>query len=210
PKTTNSWTAKPDKGHAPDISKTHAVSTEARAMYNLGLAGLTFWSPDLNIFRELRWGRGRETPGEDPTLSSKYAVGYVRGLQKRDDGDKNLLKIGACFKHYTAYDLDSWKGNDRYHFNDKVTKQNMKDTFQPLFKSCVLDGNVVSVICSYNEVNGKSTCGDPKLLKGIIRGQWKLNGYISFDCDSLYVLLNYHHSEKTAEEVAMDAFNVGR
>lgn len=96
------------------------VSTEARAMYNVGLAGLTFWSPNINIFRDPRWGRGQETPGEDPLLSSKYATGYVKGLQQTDDGDLNKLKVAACCKHYTAYDVDNWKGVDRYHFNAVV------------------------------------------------------------------------------------------
>ncbi|KAL6311930.1 hypothetical protein AAG906_013203 [Vitis piasezkii] len=93
------------------------VSTEARAMYNVGLAGLTFWSPNVNIFRDPRWGRGQETPGEDPLLSSKYASGYVRDLQQSDDGSPDRLKVAACCKHYTAYDLDTWKGVDRFHFN---------------------------------------------------------------------------------------------
>ncbi|WJZ99988.1 hypothetical protein VitviT2T_018387 [Vitis vinifera] len=88
------------------------VSTEARAMYNVGLAGLTFWSPNVNIFQDPRWGRGQETPGEDPLLSSKYASGYVRGLQQSDDGSPDRLKVAACCKHYTAYDLDNWKGVD--------------------------------------------------------------------------------------------------
>lgn len=96
------------------------VSTEARAMYNVGLAGLTYWSPNINIFRDPRWGRGQETPGEDPLLSSKYGSGYVRGLQQNDDGDPNGLKVAACCKHYTAYDVDNWKGIDRFHFNAKV------------------------------------------------------------------------------------------
>jgi len=96
------------------------VSTEARAMYNVGLAGLTFWSPNINIFRDPRWGRGQETPGEDPLLSSKYGSCYVKGLQQRDDGDPDKLKVAACCKHYTAYDLDNWEGSDRYHFNAVV------------------------------------------------------------------------------------------
>jgi len=99
------------------------VSTEARAMYNLGVAGLTYWSPNVNIFRDPRWGRGQETPGEDPLLSSKYASAYVRGLQQTDDGDPNKLKVAACCKHYTAYDLDNWKGVDRFHFNAVVITQ---------------------------------------------------------------------------------------
>ncbi|KAJ4824864.1 Endo-1,4-beta-xylanase 2 [Turnera subulata] len=177
------------------------VSTEARAMYNVGLAGLTFWSPNVNIFRDPRWGRGQETPGEDPLLSSKYASGYVKGLQQRDD-DPDKLKVAACCKHYTAYDVDNWKGVDRYHFNAVVTQQDMDDTFQPPFKSCVIDGNVASVMCSYNQVNGKPTCADPDLLSGVIRGQWKLNGYIVSDCDSVDVLYNSQHYTKTPEEAA--------
>ncbi|XP_071715668.1 beta-xylosidase/alpha-L-arabinofuranosidase 2-like [Rutidosis leptorrhynchoides] len=185
------------------------VSTEARAMYNVGLAGLTYWSPNINIFRDPRWGRGQETPGEDPFLTSKYGAAYVQGLQESDDGDKDRLKVGACCKHYTAYDVDNWKGIDRYHFNAVVTKQDMDDTYQPPFKSCVLDGNVASVMCSYNQVNGKPTCGDQDLLTGVIRGEWKLNGYISSDCDSLDVMLNSQHWETTPEKVAADALNAG-
>lgn len=94
------------------------VSDEARAMYNGGMAGLTFWSPNVNIFRDPRWGRGQETPGEDPVLAGKYAASYIRGLQGTDGGDR--LKVAACCKHYTAYDLDNWSGVDRFHFNAKV------------------------------------------------------------------------------------------
>lgn len=185
------------------------VSTEARAMYNVGLAGLTFWSPNINIFRDPRWGRGQETPGEDPVLSSKYGAGYVRGLQQRDDGDKERLKVAACCKHYTAYDLDNWKGFQRYNFNAVVTKQDMDDTFQPPFKSCVLDGNVASVMCSYNQVNGKPTCGDPDLLAGVIRGQWNLNGYVVTDCDSLNEMFYTQKYTKTPEETAALSLNSG-
>lgn len=185
------------------------VSTEARAMYNVGLAGLTFWSPNINIFRDPRWGRGQETPGEDPLLSSKYGSGYVKGLQQRDDGNPDGLKVAACCKHYTAYDLDNWKGVDRYHFNAVVTKQDMDDTFQPPFKSCVVDGNVASVMCSYNKVNGIPTCADPDLLSGVIRGEWKLNGYIVTDCDSIDVFFNSQHYTKTPEEAAAKAILAG-
>ncbi|KAJ6963821.1 beta-xylosidase/alpha-L-arabinofuranosidase 2-like [Populus alba x Populus x berolinensis] len=185
------------------------VSTEARAMYNVGLAGLTFWSPNINIFRDPRWGRGQETPGEDPLLSSKYGSGYVKGLQQRDDGNTDGLKVAACCKHYTAYDLDNWKGVDRYHFNAVVTKQDLDDTFQPPFKSCVVDGNVASVMCSYNKVIGIPTCADPDLLSGVIRGQWKLNGYIVTDCDSIDVFYNSQHYTKTPEEAAAKAILAG-
>uniref|UniRef100_A0A2C9WG90 Fibronectin type III-like domain-containing protein n=2 Tax=Manihot esculenta TaxID=3983 RepID=A0A2C9WG90_MANES len=186
------------------------VSTEARAMHNVGLTGLTFWSPNVNIFRDPRWGRGQETPGEDPLLSSKYASSYVRGLQQRDDGDQNRLKVAACCKHYTAYDLDHWNGTDRTNFNAVVTRQDMEDTFQPPFRSCVLDGNVASIMCSYNQVNGKPTCADPNLLSGVIRGEWKLNGYIVSDCDSVYEFFNRQHYTKTTEEAAATAILAGQ
>ncbi|XP_062025533.1 beta-xylosidase/alpha-L-arabinofuranosidase 2-like [Rosa rugosa] len=185
------------------------VSTEARAMYNMGLAGLTFWAPNINIFRDPRWGRGQETPGEDPLLASNYSSGYVRGLQQTDSEDKNRLKVAACCKHYTAYDLDHWNGYDRYTFNAVVTKQDMDDTFQPPFRSCVLDGNAASVMCSYQQVNGKPTCADPDLLSGVIRGEWKLNGYIVTDCDSIEVYYDNQHYTKTPEEAAATAILAG-
>ncbi|KAL7119455.1 hypothetical protein ACP275_02G064500 [Erythranthe tilingii] len=186
-----------------------AVSTEARAMHNVGAAGLTFWSPNVNIFRDPRWGRGQETPGEDPLLSAQYGVAYVRALQQRDDGDSTRLKVAACCKHYTAYDLDHWKGFDRFTFDAQVSQQDLDDTYQPPFKSCVVDGNVASVMCSYNQVNGKPTCGNPELLNGVIRGQWKLNGYIVSDCDSVQVLFDDQHYTKTPEEAAALAVNSG-
>lgn len=185
------------------------VSNEARAMYNTGLAGLTYWSPNVNIFRDPRWGRGQETPGEDPLLSSKYGSAYVRGLQQTDDADPNKLKVAACCKHYTAYDVDNWKSVDRYHFNALVSQQDLDDTYQPPFKSCVVDGNVASVMCSYNQVNGKPTCADTDLLSGVIRGEWKLNGYIVTDCDSIDVLYNNQHYTKTPEEAAAQSILAG-
>ncbi|XP_074347903.1 beta-xylosidase/alpha-L-arabinofuranosidase 2-like [Apium graveolens] len=185
------------------------VSTEARAVYNVGLSGLTFWSTNVNIFRDPRWGRGQETPGEDPLLTSRYAISYVRGLQERDDGDKYRLKVSACCKHYTAYDLESWKGIDRFHFNALVTKQDMDDTYQPPFKSCVVDANVSSVMCSYNQVNGKPTCADPELLTGVICNQWNLNGYIVTDCNSIKVMFKSQHYTRTPEETAAIALKAG-
>lgn len=94
------------------------VSNEARAMYNGEMGGLTYWSPNVNILRDPRWGRGQETPGEDPVVAAVYAERYVRGLQGNEEGDR--LKVAACCKHYTAYDLDNWSGVDRFHFNAKV------------------------------------------------------------------------------------------
>ncbi|MBA0780399.1 hypothetical protein Gotri_004499 [Gossypium trilobum] len=182
------------------------VSDEARAMYNGGMAGLTYWSPNVNIFRDPRWGRGQETPGEDPVLAGKYAANYVRGLQS-PTGIR--LKVAACCKHYTAYDLDNWNGVDRYHFNARVSKQDLADTYDVPFKSCVVEGKVASVMCSYNQVNGKPTCADPDLLKGTIRGQWGLSGYIVSDCDSVGVMYDTQHFTATPEESAAAAIKAG-
>ncbi|KAG8475297.1 hypothetical protein CXB51_031914 [Gossypium anomalum] len=182
------------------------VSDEARAMYNGGSAGLTYWSPNVNIFRDPRWGRGQETPGEDPVLAGTYAAYYVKGLQG-NDGDR--LKVAACCKHFTAYDLDNWNGVDRFHFNAQVSKQDIEDTFDVPFKMCVQDGNVASVMCSYNEVNGVPTCADPNLLRNTVRGQWKLDGYIVSDCDSVGVFYNSQHYTTTPEQAAADAIKAG-
>ncbi|KAH1073918.1 hypothetical protein J1N35_026246 [Gossypium stocksii] len=182
------------------------VSDEARAMYNGGSAGLTYWSPNVNIFRDPRWGRGQETPGEDPVLAGTYAAYYVKGLQG-NDGDR--LKVAACCKHFTAYDLDNWNGVDRFHFNAQVSKQDIEDTFDVPFKMCVQDGNVASVMCSYNEVNGVPTCADPNLLRNTVRGQWKLDGYIVSDCDSVGVFYNTQHYTTTPEQAAADAIKAG-
>ncbi|XP_078439014.1 putative beta-D-xylosidase 2 [Wolffia australiana] len=190
-----------------DIGK--VVSDEARAMYNGGQAGLTFWSPNVNIFRDPRWGRGQETPGEDPLIAAAYASAYVRGLQQPYGYEENRLKLAACCKHYTAYDLDNWGGTDRFHFNARVTKQDLEDTFDVPFKSCVVEGKVASVMCSYNQVDGVPTCADRGLLLDTIRGEWGLNGYIVSDCDSVGVFFNAQHYTTTPEDAAADAIKAG-
>ncbi|KAF6172219.1 hypothetical protein GIB67_024841 [Kingdonia uniflora] len=175
-----------------------AVSNEARAMHNLGLAGLTFWSPTINVARDPRWGRIIETPGEDPFVVGRYAANYVRGLQDVEgylntkDPNSRPLKVGACCKHFAAYDVDNWKGIDRYHFDAKVTERDMVETFLLPFEMCVKEGDVASVMCSYNRVNGIPTCADPRLLNQTIREQWNLHGYIVADCDSIEVMVNGH------------------
>lgn len=121
-------------------------------MYNVGLAGLTYWSPNVNIFRDPRWGRGQETPGEDPLLSSKYGSSYVRGLQQSDDADPNKLKVAACCKHYTAYDVDNWKGVDRYHFNAVVITFFAYETTLRLTQLCSKCSklNKTDALCMYS------------------------------------------------------------
>ncbi|KAJ9705229.1 hypothetical protein PVL29_003340 [Vitis rotundifolia] len=181
-------------------------------MYNVGQAGLTYWSPNVNIFRDPRWGRGQETPGEDPLVVSRYAVNYVRGLQevgKEGNFAADRLKVSSCCKHYTAYDVDKWKGVDRFHFDAKVTLQDLEDTYQPPFKSCVEKGHVSSVMCSYNRVNGVPTCANPELLKGVIRDKWGLDGYIVSDCDSIMVYHERMHYTETPEAAVALALKAG-
>ncbi|KAK1390400.1 Beta-D-xylosidase 1 [Heracleum sosnowskyi] len=182
------------------------VSDEGRAMYNGGMAGLTFWSPNVNVFRDPRWGRGQETPGEDPMVAARYGASYVRGLQGNVG---NQLKVAACCKHYTAYDLDNWNGVDRFHFNARVSKQDLQDTYDVPFKACVTEGKVASVMCSYNQVNGVPTCADPNLLKNTIRGEWHLNGYIVSDCDSVGVLYETQHYTRTPEDAVAASIKAG-
>ncbi|KAG0498838.1 hypothetical protein HPP92_003529 [Vanilla planifolia] len=194
------------------------VSTEARAMYNVGHAGLTFWSPNVNVVRDPRWGRILETPGEDPFTVGVYAAAYVRGLQDVEgqeggsgvDPNARPLKVSSCCKHYAAYDLDNWIEEDRFHFDARVTEQDMAETFLRPFEMCVRDGDVSSVMCSYNRVNGIPACADPRLLNMTVRGEWDLHGYIVSDCDSLETMADGHHwLNDTKEDTVAQALNAG-
>lgn len=200
-----------------------AVSTEARAMYNAGQAGLTYWSPNINIFRDPRWGRGQETPGEDPLLSSEYAVAYVSGLQGQEyeaedsshsafsqrKNAQNALKVAACCKHFTAYDLEAWGGYTRYTFDALVTLQDLVDTYHPPFKSCVQDAQAMCVMCSYNRLNGIPTCADSNLLSQLVRQEWGLKGYITSDCDAVAVVYEYIGYASSPEDAVADCLNAG-
>uniref|UniRef100_A0ACD5ZZ54 Uncharacterized protein n=1 Tax=Avena sativa TaxID=4498 RepID=A0ACD5ZZ54_AVESA len=184
-----------------------AIGTEARALYNLGQAeGLTIWSPNVNIYRDPRWGRGQETPGEDPVTASKYAAAFVRGLQGTST---TTLQTSACCKHATADDLDDWKGAVRYRYDAKVTPQDLADTFNPPFRSCVVDGKATCVMCSYNSVNGVPTCADPDLLTKTIRGEWGMNGYVASDCDAVALIRGGHHYTPTDEDAVAAALKAG-
>ncbi|CAM6067746.1 unnamed protein product [Sphagnum tenellum] len=193
------------------------VSTEGRAIYNQGRSGLTYWSPNINIVRDPRWGRTQETPGEDPKLTSIYAVYFVKGLQEGhydgsqtpNIGGPKRLKISACCKHFTAHDLDNWKGYDRNHFDAKVTIQDLEDTYNPPFRSCVEDGRSSSLMCSYNRVNGVPTCADYNFLTETVRNTWGLDGYIVSDCDAVKVMHESIDYAFTAEDAVADALNAG-
>ncbi|MQL87578.1 hypothetical protein Taro_020122 [Colocasia esculenta] len=214
-----------------------AVAVEARAMYNVGQAGLTFWAPNVNIFRDPRWGRGQETPGEDPMLTSSFAVEYVQGFQGEGpprtgldgagadvvNGEKRSLRsapsdragdggsplmLSACCKHYTAYDLESWGNFSRYSFNAQVTEQDMRDTYQPPFQSCIRDGGASCLMCSYNAVNGVPACASRELLQ-IAREQWGFQGYIASDCNAVATIFEYQGYVGTPEDAVADALKAG-
>ncbi|KAF5450857.1 hypothetical protein F2P56_031174, partial [Juglans regia] len=190
-----------------------AIGTEARAVYNAGQAiGLTFWAPNINIFRDPRWGRGQETPGEDPLLTGKYAMAYVRGVQ----GDsfeggklKGHLQASACCKHFTAYDLDFWRGVNRFVFDARVTLQDLADTYQPPFQSCIEHGRASGIMCAYNRVNGIPSCADYNLLSKTARGQWGFHGYITSDCDAVSIIHDDQGYAKSPEDAVVDVLKAG-
>ncbi|KAL8261442.1 hypothetical protein R6Q59_025491 [Mikania micrantha] len=191
-----------------------AIGLEARAVYNQGQAnGMTFWAPNINVFRDPRWGRGQETPGEDPLVSGKYAISYVRGVQGdtfQGGGIKDgHLQASACCKHFTAYDLDHWKGVSRFGYDAKVTKQDLADTYQPPFQSCIQHAQASGIMCAYNRVNGVPNCADYNLLSNIARNQWGFQGYITSDCDAVSIIYDVHKYAKTPEDAVAEVLKAG-
>lgn len=187
-----------------------AISTEARAFYNANHSGLTFWTPDINIFRDPRRGRGQETPGEDPFLTGEYAAAFVRGLQGEEMEDHEptegkFLKVSACCKAFSSYSQEVPR-----HRNDAiVTHQDQADTYFPAFESCVKRGHVSSVMCSYNAVNGIPACADKALLTGLVRGEWHFDGYITSDCGAIADIIYEHHFTQSPERTCATALDAG-
>ena len=122
-----------------------ATSTEARALANAGQAGLTFWAPNINVFRDPRWGRGQETAGEDPGVNGRYAAAFVRGMQ--EGNDTSTLKVSACCKHFEAYSLEDSDGYVRTSFDARVSAADVRDSYEPPFRACV-EGGASCVMCS--------------------------------------------------------------
>ncbi|CAM9002512.1 unnamed protein product [Rhodiola kirilowii] len=180
------------------------IGREARAVYNEGEAeGMTFWAPNINIFRDPRWGRGQETPGEDPLVTGKYAVSYVRGVQG-DSFQGGALKGGsllasACCKHFTAYDLERWKGTNRFVFNAQVTAQDLADTYQPPFQSCIQQG----------KSKWRPKLRRLQLVDHVARKQWGFNGYITSDCDAVAIIHEAQGYAKTPEDAVVDVLKAG-
>lgn len=180
-----------------------AISDEARAMYNAAVAkgyhqqygGLTFWTPNINIFRDPRWGRGQETYGEDPFLMSRLGVAFVRGLQ----GDNpNYLKTAACAKHFAVH---SGPEKLRHEFNAVSSQKDLRETYLPAFKSLV-DAGVESVMCAYNSTNGEPCCSNKFLLNDVLRKEWGFKGHIVTDCWAVADYYNGHNVVKTQAEAA--------
>ncbi len=160
------------------------VSTEGRAKFNIQqkfsdtdiYKGLTFWAPNVNIFRDPRWGRGQETYGEDPYLTSRLGVRYIKGLQGHDE---DHLKVAACAKHFAVH---SGPEPERHHFNAIASKQDMRETYLPAFKAAVQEAHVETVMGAYNRTNGEPCCGSKTLLKDILRDEYGFKGHVVSDC----------------------------
>jgi beta-glucosidase len=170
-----------------------AISDEARAMYNAAMkkdyhsrfGGLTFWTPNINIFRDPRWGRGQETYGEDPYLTARMGVALVRGLQ---GDDPHYLKVAACAKHFAVH---SGPERLRHRFDAEVSQHDLWDTYLPAFHALV-NAKVEAVMCAYNRTNGEACCANTYLLDDVLRGQWGFKGHIVSDCDAIADIYDGH------------------
>lgn len=172
----------------------HAIAVEARAKYNEQSAqgdrdiykGLTIWSPNVNLFRDPRWGRGHETYGEDPYLISRLGVNFIKGLQ----GDGEYLMTAACAKHFAVH---SGPEELRHHFDAKADMKDMWETYLPQFEACVKEAKVESVMGAYNRTNGEPCCAHSYLMDDVLRGQWEFEGHYVSDC---WAVRDFHEQHK--------------
>lgn len=186
------------------------ISTEARAKYNLSTAagrreqymGLTFWSPNINIFRDPRWGRGQETYGEDPFLTATMGSSFIKGLQ---GNDPSYLKASACAKHFAVH---SGPEASRHEFNAIVDQKDLRETYLYSFKRLV-DSGVESVMCAYNRVNSEPCCSGPTLLHTILKEEWHFNGHVVTDCGALDDIFLRHKTLPGPVETAAAAIKAG-
>ncbi len=186
------------------------ISTEGRAKYNGYSAmgdrdiykGLSFWSPNINIFRDPRWGRGHETYGEDPYLTARLAVRFIRGLQ----GDGKYLKCAACAKHFAVH---SGPEAVRHEFDAEVSPKDLAETYLPAFEAAVTEGHVEAIMGAYNRVNGEPACGSKKLLTELLREKWEFDGHVVSDCGAIYDFHTKHMVTDTAPQSAALALKSG-
>lgn len=179
------------------------IATEARAKYNEQskngdrdiYKGITMWSPNVNIFRDPRWGRGHETYGEDPYLTSRLGVAFIEGLQ----GDGPYLKTAACAKHFAVH---SGPEAIRHSFDAKASKKDMEETYLPAFKAAVEEAHVASVMGAYNRTNGEPCCGSKTLLKDILRDKWQFDGHVVSDC---WAIRDFHTNHMVTDTAAQSA-----
>lgn len=187
------------------------ISTEGRAKYHefqrrqdYGMyKGLTFWSPNVNIFRDPRWGRGHETYGEDPYLTSILGGEFVRGIQ---GNDPDHLKAVACAKHFAVH---SGPEGERHHFDAVVSKKDLFETYLPAFEYCVREAGVESVMGAYNRLNGDPCCGNGWLLQELLRDTWGFRGHVVSDCEALCDFHEHHKVTSNAVETAAKALANG-
>jgi beta-glucosidase len=175
------------------------VRQDSRARYQ----GLTFWSPNINIFRDPRWGRGQETYGEDPFLTGTLAVQFIRGMQ---GDDSTYLKTIATVKHFAVH---SGPEPDRHIFNAVVSERDLHETYLRAFAMGIQDGPAWSIMCAYNRLYGKAACGSDLLLDDVLRGRWGFKGYVVSDCGAIDDIYERHRIVQTAAEAAALGVNSG-
>lgn len=188
-----------------------AVSDEGRAKFNVQqkygdydiYKGLTFWSPNVNIFRDPRWGRGHETFGEDPYLTSRLGVRFIQGMQGSDD---KYMKVAACAKHFAVH---SGPEDLRHSFNAISTEQDLRETYLPAFEACVKEAGVEVVMGAYNRTNDEPCCGSKRLLEDILRGEWGFEGHVTSDCWAIKDFHEFHMVTADAVESVALAMNRG-
>ena len=186
------------------------IAIEGRAKYNQYskeedrdiYKGLTFWTPNVNIFRDPRWGRGHETYGEDPFLTGSLGVSFIKGLQ----GNGEYMKAAACAKHFAVH---SGPEALRHEFNAVVGEKDLRETYLPAFEMCVKDGNVEAVMGAYNRMNGEPCCASKKLMIDILRGEWEFEGHYVSDCWAIRDFHEHHMVTSTPEESAALALRTG-
>jgi beta-glucosidase len=180
------------------------ISTEARVKHDEAIRqgrrdiyeGLTFWSPNINIFRDPRWGRGQETYGEDPFLTARMGVAFVTGLQ---GDDPKYLRVVSTPKHFAVH---SGPESTRHAADVRVSLHDMEDTYLAAFRATVTEGKADSVMCAYNSINGAPACANAFLLQRVLRGAWKFDGYVVSDCGAISDIAGGHHFAKTMAEAA--------